>query len=107
MSDLIDRKELIDMLITREAYCKGVNGDLGGAISGVIKLIECAPSAERTGTWIGEWDAYDWDGEPIVDIWRCSVCDKVFDEWEDKPDWKYCPNCGARLEDPEDEVEEE
>lgn len=56
----------------------------------VAKVPEC-----RKGEWIGMWDGYDFDGEPIVDIWRCSECDKVFDEWDDKPDWKFCPNCGS------------
>ena len=37
-------------------------------------------------------------GEPVVDIWSCSECDEVFDEWDEKPTWKYCPECGARME---------
>ena len=109
MSDLISRQDAIDELEYMSANYTGQgvrewHPHIREA-QDVIRHIQSAEPERKTGTWIGEWDAYDLDGEPIVDIWRCSVCDKVFDEWEDKPDWKYCPNCGARLEDHEEEDE--
>ena len=51
-----------------------------------------------TGTWIGEFDGYA-DGCPVYDMWSCSNCGKYFPEWDERPDWKYCPNCGAHMED--------
>lgn len=105
MSDLIDREELYhDMTMKRlELHEKGLSwNEFCRGFGFAMEFVKNAPSAEperKTGKWIGEWDTYDWDGEPIVDIWRCSVCDKVFCEWEEKPDWKYCPNCGAEMRD--------
>ena len=113
MSDFISRQALCDDLreykvhpvpiSSDESEVKGYNDGIDLAISVIAEFPSVEPE-RKTGKWIGEWDTY-WYGEPIVDIWRCSVCDKVFDEWEEKPDWKYCPNCGAKMEDPEDEEE--
>ena len=45
---LIDANALLVVLEQRKRLCTGVCGDLGGAISGVIKLIDNAPTvAER------------------------------------------------------------
>ena len=30
--------------------------------------------------------------------WCCSVCGCVFEEIDWKPEYNYCPNCGARME---------
>lgn len=48
------------------------------------------------GQWNGEADGYA-DGDPVYDIWSCSCCGMYFDEWDEMPDWKYCPNCGAQM----------
>ena len=85
-----------DRLLTRKMKSKYYHLPNGDIAIPIID-IEYAPTVKpecRKGEWIGEYDGY-YDGEPIVDIWRCSECDKVFDEWDDKPDWKYCPNCGS------------
>lgn len=46
--------------------------------------------------WYGEADGYA-DGELVYDMWSCPVCGKRFEEWEEKPDWNFCPNCGADM----------
>lgn len=46
--------------------------------------------------WYGEADGYA-DGELVYDMWSCPICGKRFEEWEEKPDWNYCPNCGADM----------
>ena len=48
----------------------------------------------KTGTWIGEGDGYA-DGNMVYDMWSCGCCGTRFDEWEEEPDWKYCPVCGS------------
>ena len=48
MSDLISRQDAIELLTSRVVACKGIYGDLGGAISGARELIKCMPSAEHT-----------------------------------------------------------
>ena len=52
----------------------------------------------KHGRWIGISDGYA-DGYPVYDEWECSVCGTVFED--EKPDYKYCPSCGAKM----DEVE--
>ena len=46
--------------------------------------------------WYGEADGYA-DGELVYDMWSCPICGKRFEEWEEKPDWNFCPNCGADM----------
>ena len=50
MSDLISRQDAIDILTSAVERCKGIYGDLGGAVSGARELIKSAPSAEATET---------------------------------------------------------
>ena len=48
------------------------------------------------GEWYGEADGYI-NGELVYDMWSCGCCGKYFPEWDEKPDWNYCPNCGADM----------
>ena len=50
-------------------------------------------SQPRTGRWIQKEE--EGDAEPFI-IWECSECHCV-DE-DGKPSYKYCPQCGARME---------
>ena len=69
----------------------------------VFREIENAPAVEERTT--GKWIVYDSDAERYEDI-RCSVCGKRFtvdtERWCDigfiSSDLKYCPNCGAKME---------
>ena len=91
MIDLISREEVLRSIITAGE----VEPDLG--YTHLYKVIENLPSAEpKTAVWVGEGDGYV-DGEIILDTWYCSNCDycPVDDE---KPNWNYCPNCGAKME---------
>lgn len=68
------------------------------AIVSRLNTIPAADVVERKrGEWYGEADGYA-DGELVYDIWACSCCGKYFHEWEEKPDWNFCPNCGAMME---------
>ena len=58
--------------------------------------LDRVPSAEKTGRWIGEGDGYA-DGNIVLDMWYCSNCDYCYED-DEKPDWNYCPNCGAKME---------
>ena len=48
------------------------------------------------GMYIGDYDGYA-DGAPVYDIWSCSVCGCVFEDWDEKPTYNFCPACGADL----------
>lgn len=42
----------------------------------------------RTGEWI-------WSDEDMS--WKCGNCGCVFEEIDWKPEYNFCPNCGARM----------
>lgn len=50
----------------------------------------------KQSRWYGEYDGYA-DGNPVYDIWSCGECGHVFEEWDEEPDWNYCPMCGAKM----------
>ena len=54
-------------------------------------------SLRPRGTWEGSADGYS-DGELVYDTWTCSECGHAVDT--DDPDalFKFCPNCGAKME---------
>lgn len=52
MSDCIDRQTIINLLTSRAETLRGLYGDLGGAASGVRKLVQTLPSAEPERKWI-------------------------------------------------------
>lgn len=69
------------------------------------EVIEEAPAADvepvRHGHYIGtEFDGYA-DGNPVYYEWKCSECDCVFED--DEPKYRYCPNCGAKMDKEEDD----
>ena len=74
------------------AGCPGPQKFLQEAADAIDKLIE----ERKTGEWCADYDGYS-DGEPVYDMWWCSACGEYFDEWDDRPTWKYCPNCGAKM----------
>ena len=89
MSDLISRRDAIDLLTSTVKRYKGIYGDLGGAVSGARELIKAMPSAEperKTGHWI--------DTDNYYQRWKCSECGCHTRDAEPN----YCPNCGAKME---------
>ena len=64
-------------------------------------IIDKCPTIEaepvRHGRWEGTADGY-WNGELVYDIWNCSECGFDADGADERPDWKYCPNCGAKMD---------
>ena len=48
------------------------------------------------GHYVGDYDGYA-DGAPVYDIWSCSVCSCVFEDWDEKPTYNFCPYCGADM----------
>lgn len=62
MSDLINRKEAIELLTSRVLSSIGIFGDLGGAVSGARELIRAMPSAEpeeEVFEWCHDCKEYD------------------------------------------------
>ena len=75
------------------------------ALEMAIKALEQEP---KTGHW--EWVQYDYN--PKLGNWHCSECRCVVVECVDKnekggiPLYKYCPQCGAKMVEPQAESKE-
>lgn len=68
----------------------------------LVELLDNQPaidpeSLRSRGTWEGAADGYA-DGELVYDTWTCSECGYTVET--DDPDalFKFCPNCGAKME---------
>ena len=72
MSDYIDRQTIINLLTSRVETLRGTYGDLGGAASGVRKLIQTLPSAEPEQKWIPVSERLPEDENEVI----VTVCDK-------------------------------
>lgn len=93
---LIDANELEEKAI----YITGPKGSACHAVP--LGLIQAAPTIDPENLRpVAHWDMEeDAVGEPI--IWTCSNCKESIVMYDGAPmenGYKYCPHCGARLED--------
>ena len=91
-------------LISRQAALEALNWKWAGkaSIDAITELPTIDAVPVRHGEWYGEADGYA-DGELVYDMWYCSFCGKRFEEWDEKPNWNFCPNCGADMRGGNDE----
>ena len=88
MGEYIDRDKLI------AEYDRVHVGEPGGA----RKLMVEAPAADVVAVKHGEWEKFQ--GERFI----CNCCARVFNLGslatlsDVKRLWKYCPNCGAKMD---------
>jgi hypothetical protein len=98
--DAISRQEVLDLIADYDL-------SMGQVVRGIHKLPSV--STEETGHWIRKTkvDAYDLCG---VKTWgikcQCDRCTFTTTVVEDFGYYKYCPNCGARMVEPQAESEE-
>lgn len=92
--DAISRQAVLD--VTERELFKG------DAISEIEKLPSVTPK-QKVGHW--EWVQYDYN--PKLGNWHCSECRCIVAECVEAekrggiPLYKYCPQCGAKMEDTE------
>ena len=92
MSDLIRREDAIEILSERAESLIGVNGDLGGACRGAMRIIEALPSAEpeqKNGEWIEDGRERGFS--------ECSKCGYIAVSVLSERHYNFCPNCGAEM----------
>ena len=58
---------------------------------------------------VGRWEYVQYDGNPNIGNWHCSECRYIVNyeptyNWEKKPYHKFCPMCGAKMEEVENEM---
>jgi DNA-directed RNA polymerase subunit RPC12/RpoP len=99
--DLISRQQAVDALCKSEcgwnnAECRHKDGTDFCVTCDNVKIIKSLPSAQperKTGHWIKS-DMQRW-----YDVWLCSECgEKTDSAVMSKPRYKYCPMCGAKME---------
>ena len=99
MAAYIDREASVESLNAMKPFLR----DRGQVqlLRRVMNHIGKIPAADVVPVVHGRWDGTAngyWDGELVYDIWNCSECGFDADGADEKPDWKYCPNCGARMD---------
>lgn len=89
MAEYIERKAAMD--IVRQTY-----GNYSAAFPKLRKLPAADVAPVRHGDWM-EWFPGDcaliMTGEEM--LYRCSSCDA---KYPDAEGYKYCPNCGAKMD---------
>ena len=105
MSDLISRQNTIDAISTWDKFGVNVRGEVVRWYEGlepyvklrdVVWAIEKLPSAERTGHWTIRTTITS-NGNTYYS-YECSECGDHHGTM-----WNYCPHCGARMMEGEEE----
>lgn len=109
--DTISRQAAIDALMKRDKELRNINwydkpfaeGECKG-IDDALEIINTLPSAQPERK-MGRWILWNYPGEECA---ICSACGEEYDQMElyiggnGYP--KYCPNCGAAMRQPEDDI---
>lgn len=95
MDDLISRQAALDAIDKnrKDLLSLGMDGAEHILVHYGRRVIEELPTAEKIGKWIGS--------EDFDEYYRCSECGKGETQFGGL--YRYCPNCGARMEGEEDE----
>ncbi len=67
-------------------------------VGNILELPPVTPAKK-----VGHWEYVQYDGNPNTGNWHCSECRAIVNykptyNWEKKPYYKFCPNCGAKME---------
>lgn len=100
--DINDLEDLIKRMPTIEAV---PFEDYQSMEQTVHKLTQALAEAElKHGRWITVSDGYG-NGVATASICECSLCkDTIWVYKNDKRKWKFCPNCGAKMDGGENEL---
>ena len=90
MSDIISRQALIDTLVERTH----MDWESMKILHPALEVIDNLPSAEPKH---GKWEHWVSNEDQTNSLWRCTSCGTVLADRKYFL-WKYCPNCGAKME---------
>ena len=98
MDDLISRQQSIDALRKMQTYKMFAGDDMllidQAEAQTELMMLPSAQPERKTGHWVKS-DMQRW-----YDVWLCSECgEKTDSAVMSKPRYKYCPMCGAKMED--------
>lgn len=107
MAEYIERDAL--MLRIKEIHCAGCDSYNGlrcraCLVDDALDYIDSEPAADVAPVLHGRWERIGIKGRKGLPIYPCcSACGRVSaayrSEWEGlRGPWKYCPNCGARMD---------
>ena len=88
--DCISRQEAINCVTSNEFRYKIVED---------IKTLPSVTPKEKTAAWVPT------DEEPH-EVYECNVCGWLLYD-EDRADFNYCPNCGAKMVEPQESGDKE
>ncbi len=80
-----------------------------GNLDMVQELLDTAPTADVAPVVHAHWDGIEGDGyaedengemQIVYDVFECSHCGCEH-RADGEPEWAFCPNCGARMEEGE------
>lgn len=98
--DSISRQAVLDIVDSYSESQSNVEDVTQDIISDIMGLPPVTPQLKR-----GQWEWVQYDGNSNIGNWHCSECRSVVIECANKeeiPLYKYCSNCGAKMQ----EVEE-
>lgn len=106
MAEFIERKALITKFKKMELGEHGLVERLFA--DGVYAVIAAFPAADVAPVVHGRWEWFDEDvGTPVTGYerewgWRCSHCGEElpddYDDPDDSPKFRFCYNCGAKMD---------
>lgn len=78
----------IPLKFANEKFCKEYDENIAYIKELVDKETPMKPNYEG--------DGFDKDGNVIYDTWICPCCEERYEV--DYDDYKYCPNCGQKID---------
>ena len=91
MAECVDRDELLHAIGELP-----LAWEYGQAVSEIYEIVKNAPTINPDDlSPRGRWEKTEYNG-----FVRCSACRDVYidESWLEDGKWKFCPNCGARME---------
>ena len=99
---LIDSNKIINdigLYMAENSYLNDTPLDI---LKMVADWIKCSQTVDAVEVVHGRWEEMHYEGGILdgTNFGRCSVCgyERVFDDPALKTVFKYCPNCGAKMD---------